>query len=218
MALNLTSVKKIHIIGRPAINVPENVTAEATLQSMGANLSDYEAKIEGTTLVLSAPAGSKGVLEARDVNGRLLPIGGKSFPTNHDIETLASLEPFKDDNFFETLEDPAKLQEYHDYLTAHAQDIVDAKIQEQKDKQKTDAEKAIDDLEELLPQAKVYAAKVDNPAQPFLLDTVTSAIERLKANIALAEAQEVAAVKEAQEKEAHEAIVEGVREMNAPED
>ena len=92
------NIQKINIIGAPEIVVPSTMTVEQVLETMNYNLSDYEQRVEGTTLILSAAAGSKGALESRIVDGRILPVGLSTFPTNTDIEILASLPQFQDDN------------------------------------------------------------------------------------------------------------------------
>ena len=103
--MSFENISKINVIGRPEITVPAGMPVETVLDTMNINIADYDQAIEGSTLVLSVAAGTKGLIDTRIVNGKLLPVGGTSFPTNADIENIAKL--FPDDNLFETLNDPA---------------------------------------------------------------------------------------------------------------
>lgn len=115
---NYSNIDTINVIGAVPLPVPAGMTVEGVLEAMNYKLSDYDESIEGTTLVLAAKAGSKGLVEIRVVNDKILPVGGKSFPTNKDIESISEL--FPDDNLFETLNDPIKLQEYYTELKDRA--------------------------------------------------------------------------------------------------
>ena len=104
--MSFENISKINVIGRPEITVPAGMPVETVLDTMNINIADYDQAIEGSTLVLSVAAGTKGLIDTRIVNGKLLPVGGTSFPTNADIENIAKL--FPDDNLFETLNDPKR--------------------------------------------------------------------------------------------------------------
>ena len=109
---NFTNITRIAIAGRPAFDLPANFTVERTLETMGINLASYESEVVGTTLSLTLPTGSKGALpEVRQLkDGRLVPFGNVTFPTDADIEIIAELNP--EDNLLVTLSDPEKLVEY----------------------------------------------------------------------------------------------------------
>ena len=96
--MSFENISKINVIGRPEITVPAGMPVEAVLDTMNINIADYDQAIEGSTLVLSVAAGTKGLIDTRIVNGKLLPVGGTSFPTNADIENIAKL--FPEDNLF----------------------------------------------------------------------------------------------------------------------
>jgi len=91
--MSFENISKINVIGRPEITVPAGMPVETVLDTMNISLSDYDQTIEGSTLVLSVAAGTKGLIDTRIVNGKLLPVGGTSFPTNADIENIAKLVP-----------------------------------------------------------------------------------------------------------------------------
>ena len=204
------NTQKINIIGAPEIAVPSTMTVEQVLQTMNYNLSDYEQRVEGSTLILSAAAGSKGALENRIVDGRLLPVGGSTFPTDQDIELLASLPQFQDDNFFETVEDPAKLQEYYDYLTTNAEQILQDQAAAHRAKLEEDAKEAVAKLTEVLDAVTYYATKVGNPIQPAITSFVKDSIQKFENFAELAKASDIAALRAAREEEAEATLVEEV--------
>lgn len=212
---NYSNIDTINVIGAVPLPVPAGMTVEGVLEAMNYKLSDYDESIEGTTLVLAAKAGSKGIVEIRVVNDKILPVGGKSFPTNKDIESISEL--FPDDNLFETLNDPIKLQEYYTELKDRADELVLKKVAAKKAKKQAELSKTAAELAEVVDQASVYALKEDSPVQPRIESVMADAVKTLSGLVKLAEEYEVAAIKEAQEKEEHQRVLEQVRAQNSEE-
>jgi hypothetical protein len=212
---NYSNIDTINVIGAVPLPVPVGMTVEGVLEAMNYKLSDYDESIEGTTLVLAAKAGSKGLVEIRVVNDKILPVGGKSFPTNKDIESISEL--FPDDNLFETLNDPIKLQEYYTELKDRADELVLKKVAAKKAKKQAELSKTAAELAEVVDQASVYALKEDSPVQPRIESVMADAVKTLSGLVKLAEEYEVAAIKEAQEKEEHQRVLEQVRAQNSEE-
>lgn len=212
---NYSNIDTINVIGAVPLPVPAGMTVEGVLEAMNYKLSDYDESIEGTTLVLAAKAGSKGLVEIRVVNDKILPVGGKSFPTNKDIESISEL--FPDDNLFETLNDPIKLQEYYTELKDRADELVLKKVAAKKAKKQAELSKTAAELAEVVDQASVYALKEDSPVQPRIENVMADAVKTLSGLVKLAEEYEVAAIKEAQEKEEHQRVLEQVRAQNSEE-
>lgn len=212
---NYSNINTINVIGAVPLPVPAGMTVEGVLEAMNYKLSDYDESIEGTTLVLAAKAGSKGLVEIRVVNDKILPVGGKSFPTNKDIESISEL--FPDDNLFETLNDPIKLQEYYTELKDRADELVLKKVAAKKAKKQDELSKTAAELAEVVDQASVYALKEDSPVQPRIESVMADAVKTLSGLVKLAEEYEVAAIKEAQEKEEHQRVLEQVRAQNSEE-
>lgn len=212
---NYSNIDTINVIGAVPLPVPAGMTVEGVLEAMNYKLSDYDESIEGTTLVLAAKAGSKGLVEIRVVNDKILPVGGKSFPTNKDIESISEL--FPDDNLFETLNDPIKLQEYYTELKDRADELVLKKVAAKKAKKQAELSKTAAELAEVVDQAFVYALKEDSPVQPRIESVMADAVKTLSGLVKLAEEYEVAAIKEAQEKEEHQRVLEQVRAQNSEE-
>lgn len=212
---NYSNIDTINVIGAVPLPVPAGMTVEGVLEAMNYKLSDYDESIEGTTLVLAAKAGSKGLVEIRVVNDKILPVGGKSFPTNKDIESISEL--FPDDNLFETLNDPIKLQEYYTELKDRADELVLKKVAAKKAKKQAELSKTTAELAEVVDQASVYALKEDSPVQPRIESVMADAVKTLSGLVKLAEEYEVAAIKEAQEKEEHQRVLEQVRAQNSEE-
>ena len=212
---NYSNIDTINVIGAVPLPVPAGMTVEGVLDAMNYKLSDYDESIEGTTLVLAAKAGSKGLVEIRVVNDKILPVGGKSFPTNKDIESISEL--FPDDNLFETLNDPIKLQEYYTELKDRADELVLKKVAAKKAKKQAELSKTAAELAEVVDQASVYALKEDSPVQPRIESIMADAVKTLSGLVKLAEEYEVAAIKEAQEKEEHQRVLEQVRAQNSEE-
>lgn len=212
---NYSNIDTINVIGAVPLPVPAGMTVEGVLEAMNYKLSDYDESIEGTTLVLAVKAGSKGLVEIRVVNDKILPVGGKSFPTNKDIESISEL--FPDDNLFETLNDPIKLQEYYTELKDRADELVLKKVAAKKAKKQAELSKTAAELAEVVDQASVYALKEDSPVQPRIESVMADAVKTLSGLVKLAEEYEVAAIKEAQEKEEHQRVLEQVRAQNSEE-
>lgn len=212
---NYSNIDTINVIGAVPLPVPDGMTVEGVLEAMNYKLSDYDESIEGTTLVLAAKAGSKGLVEIRVVNDKILPVGGKSFPTNKDIESISEL--FPDDNLFETLNDPIKLQEYYTELKDRADELVLKKVAAKKAKKQAELSKTATELAEVVDQASVYALNEDSPVQPRIESVMADAVKTLSGLVKLAEEYEVAAIKEAQEKEEHQRVLEQVRAQNSEE-
>ena len=142
-------------------------------------------------------------------------IGGKSFPTNSDIESISEL--FPDDNLFETLNDPIKLQDYYTELKNKAEELIQKKVDAKKAKKEAELSKTAAELAEVVEQASVYALKESSPVQPRIEKVMADAVKTLSGLVKLAEEYEVAAIKEAQEKEAHQRVLEQVRAQNSEE-
>ena len=193
------NITKINIIGTPELPIPAGMTVETVLTAMGYKLEDYEQRVEGTTLVLSATAGTKGILEVRAVNGKVLPKGGLTFPTDKDIEIISRL--FPEDDLFKTLERPSELQKY---LTA-AQEAAS----------QTDAKTSVDELKATLARVEAYATKTSNPIQPNIIAQIVSANENLSNLLRLAEECEVQATIKEEEAAARERILEEIRNNQA---
>ena len=210
--MSFENISKINVIGRPEITVPAGMPVETVLDTMNINIADYDQAIEGSTLVLSVAAGTKGLIDTRIVNGKLLPVGGTSFPTNADIENIAKL--FPDDNLFETLNDPAKLQHYFTTLEEKSEELVKEAIKAKEEAAKKRVEDDVKALTEGLGQVLAYAAKLDNPHQKEIARLVKETNDKVKILLASAESAEVERVQEEDEKAEREAILAQIREAN----
>lgn len=210
--MSFENISKINVIGRPEITVPAGMPVETVLDTMNINIADYDQAIEGSTLVLSVAAGTKGLIDTRIVNGKLLPVGGTSFPTNADIENIAKL--FPDDNLFETLNDPAKLQHYFTTLEEKSEELVKEAIKAKEEAAKKRVEDDVKSLTEGLGQVLAYAAKLDNPHQKEIARLVKETSDKVKILLASAESAEVERVQEEDEKAKREAILAQIREAN----
>lgn len=210
--MSFENISKINVIGRPEITVPVGMPVETVLDTMNINIADYDQAIEGSTLVLSVAAGTKGLIDTRIVNGKLLPVGGTSFPTNADIENIAKL--FPDDNLFETLNDPAKLQHYFTTLEEKSEELVKEAIKAKEEAAKKRVKDDVKALTEGLGQVLAYAAKLDNPHQKEIARLVKETNDKVKILLASAESAEVERVQEEDEKAKREAILAQIREAN----
>lgn len=210
--MSFENISKINVIGRPEITVPAGMPVETVLDTMNINIADYDQAIEGSTLVLSVAAGTKGLIDTRIVNGKLLPVGGTSFPTNADIENIAKL--FPDDNLFETLNDPAKLQHYFTTLEEKSEELVKEAIKAKEEAAKKRVEDDVKALTEGLSHVLAYAAKLDNPHQKEIARLVKETNDKVKILLASAESAEVERVQEEDEKAKREAILAQIREAN----
>ena len=210
--MSFENISKINVIGRPEITVPAGMPVETVLDTMNISLSDYDQTIEGSTLVLSVAAGTKGLIDTRIVGGKLLPVGGTSFPTNADIENIAKL--FPEDNLFETLNDPAKLQHYFTTLEEKSEELVKEAIKTKEEAAKKRVEDDGKALTEGLGQVLAYAAKLDNPHQKEIARLVKETNDKVKILLASAESAEVERVQEEDAKAKREAILAQIREAN----
>jgi hypothetical protein len=207
------NITKINIIGTPELPIPAGMTVETVLTAMGYKLEDYEQRVEGTTLVLSATAGTKGILEVRAVNGKVLPKGGTTFPTDKDIEIISRL--FPEDDLFTTLDSPSKLQEYLTAIEEKAEQLILEAVAAKEAESQTDAEASVDELKATLARVEAYATKVGNPIQPNIIAQVVSANENLSNLLKLAEECEVQATIKEREVSERERILEEIRNREA---
>lgn len=209
--MDLSNVKIIRPIGSPDITVPATMTVEQTLAAMGYNLNDYTPSITGDVLTLSTVAGSKGLLDTRVVNGKVLPLGNTCvFPTNRDIERIAEL--FPEDNLFETLNDGAKLQVYFDRLAETSEAYVLQAFEAQNAEAAAQLAENVETLKQLLDRALIYGVKTDNPVSERIVGTIADTATLLGHQITLAESIEVdARQRQAQEAE-RQRILEEIRQ------
>ena len=205
-------ITKINIIGSPEITIPSTMTVETVLQAMQYKLEDYHQRIEGSTLVLSTQAGTKGALDVRLVNGKVLPRGGRTFPTDGDIDFLAKL--FPQDNLFETLEDPIKLQEYATALAEKSEEILANIVAKQESEKFAAIKQVVLDLSSVTKAIAPYAVKADNPVQPIIANAMHEALTHLTQLLTLAEAHELDAVKRENELSENETLLEEIRKAN----
>ena len=210
--MSFENISKINVIGRPEITVPAGMPVETVLDTMNISLSDYDQTIEGSTLVLSVAAGTKGLIDTRIVNGKLLPVGGTSFPTNADIENIAKL--FPEDNLFETLNDPNRLQHYFTTLEEKSEELVKEAAKAKEEAAKKRVEDDVKALTEGLGHVLAYAAKLDNPHQKEIARLVKETNDKVKILLASAESAEVERVQEEDEKAKRDAILAQIREAN----
>lgn len=207
------NITKINIIGAPELPIPTGMTVETVMDAMGYNLSDYEQSVEGTTLVLAAAAGSKGSLDVRVVDGKVLPRGGKTFPTDRDIDAIAQL--FPDDNLFQTLEDPEKLQTYFTALEENAETLIKNAVAKTEEAARQAAETSVDELKHAIEDVEVYASKLNNPAQAPIVAQIKATTEKLKGLLTIAEEFEIQAVRAQEAEEDRERVLAAIREAQA---
>lgn len=207
------NITKINIIGTPELPIPAGMTVETVLTAMGYKLEDYEQRVEGTTLVLSATAGTKGILEVRAVNGKVLPKGGSTFPTDKDIEIISRL--FPEDDLFKTLEQPSELQKYLTAIEEKAEQLILEAVAAKEAEVQTDVKTSVEELEATLARVKAYATKVGNPIQPNIIAQIVSANENLSNLLKLAEECEVQATIKEEEAAVRERILEEIRNNQA---
>lgn len=207
------NITKINIIGAPELPIPTGMTVETVMDAMGYNLSDYEQSVEGTTLVLAAAAGSKGALDVRVVDGKVLPRGGKTFPTDRDIDAIAQL--FPDDNLFQTLEDHEKLQTYFTALEENAETLIKNAVAKTEEAARQAAETSVDELKHAIEDVEVYASKLNNPAQAPIVAQIKATTEKLKGLLTIAEEFEIQAVRAQEAEEDRERVLAAIREAQA---
>lgn len=200
---DFTGVTHIVMAGRPVVKVPAGMTVEQVLTAMQYKVEDYEASVTGETLTLALPSGSKGALPDVRVldNGRLVPFGNSTFPTDADIDVIAAADKFKDDNLLETLSDQAKLVEYAQFIRETVGDresAAFAKVLEDRKAEFAKAREAID-----------YLEKVSSVNDEFGTETYILAVSALTEAQDLAEATinaQVLEVKAARLKEEDDTI------------
>lgn len=209
--MDLNNIKVIKPIGSPDITVPPTMTAEQVLVAMGYDMSQYDMSVAGDVLTLSATAGSKGLLDTRVANGKVLPLGNTCvFPTDRDIERIAEL--FPEDNLFETLNDGAKLQVYFDRLSETSEAYVLQLFEAQNAEAAAQLAANVETLKQLLDQALVYGVKTDNFVSERIVATIADVTTLLGHQITLAESIEVdARQRQAQEAE-RQRILEEIRQ------
>lgn len=207
------NITKINIIGAPELPIPTGMTVETVMDAMGYNLSDYEKSVEGTTLVLAAAAGSKGALDVRVVDGKVLPRGGKTFPTDRDIDAIAQL--FPDDNLFQTLEDPEKLQTYFTAIEENAETLIKNAVAKTEEAARQAAETSVEELKHALEDVEGYASKLNNPAQAPIVAQIKATTEKLKGLLTIAEEFEIQAVRAQEAEEDRERVLAAIREAQA---
>ena len=207
------NITKINIIGAPELPIPTGMTVETVMDAMGYNLSNYEQSVEGTTLVLAAAAGSKGALDVRVVDGKVLPRGGKTFPTDRDIDAIAQL--FPDDNLFQTLEDPEKLQLYFTAIEENAETLIKNAVAKTEEAARQAAETSVEELKHALEDVEGYASKLNNPAQAPIVAQIKATTEKLKGLLTIAEEFEIQAVRAQEAEEDRERVLAAIREAQA---
>lgn len=207
--MTFEGIKRINIIGSPELPVPAGMTVESVAAAMKIDLSTYDKRVEGDTLVLSAAAGSKGIVDVRLVDGKVLPRGGKSFPTDADIDHIAIL--FPEDNLFETLESVEKLQEYAQALAERGEELIEKLVAEQQTERAAQIAQAITDVKAVVGQVAPYALKVENPVSGNIVAALEGTRDQLEGLLAIAEEFEVAARKQADEDAELERLLEIVR-------
>ena len=200
--MTFEGIKRINIIGSPELPVPAGMTVESVAAAMKIDLSTYDKRVEGDTLVLSAAAGSKGIVDVRLVDGKVLPRGGKSFPTDADIP---------EDNLFETLESVEKLQEYAQALAERGEELIEKLVAEQQTERAAQIAQTITDVKAVVGQVAPYALKVENPVSGNIAAALEGTRDQLEGLLAIAEEFEVAARKQADEDAEHERLLEAVR-------
>lgn len=207
------NITKINIIGAPELPIPTGMTVETVMDAMGYNLSDYEQSVEGTTLVLAAAAGSKGALDVRVVDGKVLPRGGKTFPTDRDIDAIAQL--FPEDNLFQTLEDHEKLQTYFTALEENAETLIKNAVAKTEEAARQAAETSVEELKHAIADVEAYASKLNNPAQAPIVAQIKATTEKLKGLLTIAEEFEIQAVHAQEAEEDRERVLAAIREAQA---
>lgn len=212
MSLNFEGVTRIVMAGRPVVKVPAGMTVEATLAALQYKVEDYEASVSGETLTLALPSGSKGALPDVRVleDGRVVPLGNSTFPTDDDIDIIAAAPAFAKDNLLETLTDPAKLAVYAQFIRESVGDresAAFAKVLEDRKSEFTKAREALD-----------YLEKVSSVNDEFGTETYVNAVNAANEIVELADAVtnvQVLEIKAARAKEEDDALRAQVRGTEA---
>lgn len=203
------NIKRITLVGRPTINVPASMTAEQTLTAMQIDASTYEQTIDGDNLILAAASGSKGAARVRVTeDGVLVPLGNQTFPTDADIEAIAKL--FPEDNLFETLENPVKLQEYFTALKENEETLAEEANAEAVAKRSTE----VDRLKAAVEAVRVYAADPEKGLSDEILLQVALTADKLLVLLEMAVAQELVDKERAEAEAKREADLAAIREAN----
>lgn len=203
------NIKRITLVGRPTINVPASMTAEQTLTAMQIDASTYEQTIDGDNLILAAASGSKGAARVRVTeDGVLVPLGNQTFPTDADIEAIAKL--FPEDNLFETLENPVKLQEYFTALKENEETLAEEAKAEAVAKRSTE----VDRLKAAVEAVRVYAADPEKGLSDEILLQVAFTADKLLVLLEMAVAQELVDKERAEAEAKREADLAVIREAN----
>lgn len=202
------NIKRITLVGRPTINVPVSMTAEQTLTAMQIDASTYEQTIDGDNLILAA-SGSKGAARVRVTeDGVLVPLGNQTFPTDADIEAIAKL--FPEDNLFETLENPVKLQEYFTALKENEETLAEEAKAEAVAKRSTE----VDRLKAAVEAVRVYAADPEKGLSDEILLQVAFTADKLLVLLERAVEQELVDKERAEAEAKREADLAVIREAN----
>ena len=203
------NIKRITLVGRPTINVPASMTAEQTLTAMQIDASTYEQTIDGDNLILAAASGSKGAARVRVTeDGVLVPLGNPTFPTDADIEAITKL--FPEDNLFETLENPVKLQEYFTALKENEETLAEEANAEAVAKRSTE----VDRLKAAVEAVRVYAADPEKGLSDEILLQVAFTADKLLVLLEMAVAQELVDKERAEAEAKREADLAAIREAN----
>ena len=203
------NIKRITLVGRPTINVPATMTTEQTLAAMQIDASTYEQTIDGDNLILAAASGSKGAARVRVTeDGVLVPLGNPTFPTDADIEAITKL--FPEDNLFETLENPVKLQEYFTALKENEETLAEEANAEAVAKRSTE----VDRLKAAVEAVRVYAADPEKGLSDEILLQVAFTADKLLVLLEMAVAQELVDKERAEAEAKREADLAAIREAN----
>lgn len=203
------NIKRITLVGRPTINVPASMTTEQTLAAMQIDASTYEQTIDGDNLILAAASGSKGATRVRVTeDGVLVPLGNPTFPTDADIEAITKL--FPEDNLFETLENPVKLQEYFTALKENEETLAEEANAEAVAKRSTE----VDRLKAAVEAVRVYAADPEKGLSDEILLQVAFTADKLLVLLEMAVAQELVDKERAEAEAKREADLAAIREAN----
>ena len=189
--MSFENIRKIAIVGRTPINVPASMTAEQVLSTMNINVSDFTSSVDGDTLNLVAASGSKGLIDVVIRDGKVYPKGNVvSFPTDADIELISEL--FPDDNLFETLNSPVKLNEY----LAKIEETQEARLEGEFAGLKAERAEVITEVVTTINKLKPYMVSFDSEIGELAFEIVKDQVETLKNFVELAEAEKVAKLQE----------------------
>lgn len=181
--MSYENVRKINIIGRPELPVPTGFTVEQILNSLNINLSSYESEVNGDTLVLRAPSGTKGIVDGfLTEEGKFLPNGGHIF-TREDVKRLDGLFPNED--LFKGLTEPATIQRYLDALKADTE----ARLADLSSAIATERRNGLDKLIAVLSEVRVLADNQDSVFVGQIFSAVDNLTEQVTGYVELAKAE-----------------------------